>query len=66
MRQAVRDELCPACRHPRVLHDRRGCAAFLGAFRATSDARKYCPCTECEERDIAFDRLWAMRTRGAP
>lgn len=32
------------CGHPAGLHDRYGCAAFLGAFPATARERRYCGC----------------------
>ncbi|HEX3464986.1 MAG TPA: hypothetical protein VHS78_13140 [Candidatus Elarobacter sp.] len=37
------DEICD-CGHPSGLHDRNGCAAFLGAFPATASQRRYCRC----------------------
>jgi hypothetical protein len=33
-----------ACGHGANLHDRHGCAAFLGAFPETVDERRYCGC----------------------
>ncbi len=37
------DRFC-MCGHERTLHDRHGCAAFLGAFASTAHLKRYCPC----------------------
>jgi hypothetical protein len=41
----VSESLC-RCGHPLDLHDAHGCAAFLGAFSATKDEKRYCACRQ--------------------
>lgn len=45
------DQTC-ACGHPSGLHDRHGCAAFLGSFDATSHDQRYCSCKIAHPRDL--------------
>jgi hypothetical protein len=40
------------CGHPSGLHDRFGCAAFLGAFPTTVSEHRYCACKEPRSADI--------------
>jgi hypothetical protein len=44
-------DLC-GCGHPSGLHDRFGCAAFLGAFPATASEHAYCACKEPRQAEI--------------
>jgi hypothetical protein len=44
-------DLC-GCGHPSGLHDRYGCAAFLGAFPATAREHRYCGCKEPRQAEI--------------
>ncbi|HTD35489.1 MAG TPA: hypothetical protein VK665_17610 [Candidatus Elarobacter sp.] len=39
------------------MHDRYGCAAFLGAFTATATEHRYCACKEPREAEIRPARL---------
>jgi hypothetical protein len=40
------------CGHAPGLHDRYGCAAFLGAFPATASEHRYCACKEPRHAEI--------------
>jgi hypothetical protein len=41
------------CGHERSLHDRYGCAAFLGAYPKTAQQKRYCLCRAARAHDEA-------------
>jgi hypothetical protein len=64
-----------ACGHGASLHDRHGCAAFLGAFPETMHERRYCTCDvrslvpfavgEPAERTVFVARVRLATRRGS-
>jgi hypothetical protein len=53
------------CGHGGELHDRFGCAAFLGAFPATADERRYCACRRSRPQALTLPCLHVEGTIAA-
>jgi hypothetical protein len=58
-----RAETCD-CGHGPGLHDRHGCAAYLGAFPETAEQHRYCRCRRPSgERVTVADRRFLVVVR---